>query len=428
MDIEQKLLPYQYDILQSNARTIAFSGGIGSAKTYTGCLKTIVNLLQEHRSLLITPTHATARDTHFLQMQEILDAWKVKHKVNKTLLEIEIASRKGKLFVKSEENKETINGLTKISFLCVDECRLISERAYTYGLSRMRNLPAGVKPQILLIGTGCSKSHWFAKEAMADTTYWIKKNYKDNPFNGKEYIELLEEKYKNLDENFKRRELYGEFTDNAEGSLFNDINFSAYNGDLKTFAGLDIAINGGGDYSTVAILKGNKLIYFGKRKTLGMNELIAWKNELTFRFNVHSWAHDHTGLGNDLTVPESIPIFFGAPAAYPYANKRVEIYYALKDLLGGGGMCIENTEFMKLFNEECVPELELTRVLDKDSRNLQLCPKDEIRNALGRSPDLSDALALAAYCQKIDGNGIDFAQMRSMQRVNNPFAQSLLRR
>lgn len=78
---------------------------------------------------------------------------------------------------------------------------------------------------------------------------------------------------------------------------------------------------------------------------------------------------------------------FGGKASDPrFANKRAEMYWGMKEWLEGGG-AIPNDPALKA--ELCSPTYEFVR-----EGVMQLEAKDDIKQRLGVSPDLADALAL----------------------------------
>ena len=79
-----------------------------------------------------------------------------------------------------------------------------------------------------------------------------------------------------------------------------------------------------------------------------------------------------------------------------YTNLKTQCYYALSDVLNKSKLYINcNNVTHKNF---IIEELEQVRRknFDKDTK-LQIVSKDEVKNAINRSPDFSDALAMRMY-------------------------------
>ena len=74
-----------------------------------------------------------------------------------------------------------------------------------------------------------------------------------------------------------------------------------------------------------------------------------------------------------------------------FANRRVELYWACRELLKRGELCIPSgMEFRRVITDICSPRYEYM-----SDRKIKLEPKDRIKKRIGRSPDHGDALILA---------------------------------
>ena len=81
-------------------------------------------------------------------------------------------------------------------------------------------------------------------------------------------------------------------------------------------------------------------------------------------------------------------INFGAAAmdTERYANIRAEMYFKCRDWLEAGGVLTQNTELKT--------ELSTVEYKFSASGRILLEPKDKVKERMGKSPDLADALAL----------------------------------
>jgi hypothetical protein len=70
-----------------------------------------------------------------------------------------------------------------------------------------------------------------------------------------------------------------------------------------------------------------------------------------------------------------------------YANKRAELFYRLKGMLEDEGSMFDD--------DELVGELSAQKFIITTGGKLQLIPKKDIKESLGRSPDKADAMALS---------------------------------
>jgi len=83
-----------------------------------------------------------------------------------------------------------------------------------------------------------------------------------------------------------------------------------------------------------------------------------------------------------------------------FANRRAEMWYAVRDWLMAGGCLCRQGDWNRLRSELCAPSYSF----DAAGR-IVLESKDAIRERLGTSPDLADALALTFAAPVMDRGG-----------------------
>lgn len=116
--------------------------------------------------------------------------------------------------------------------------------------------------------------------------------------------------------------------------------------------------------------------------------------------NVQAIGVDDSGVGGGVTdrlneqdIPVE-PFNFGSGANEPdrFANRRAEVYWHLHERLNP-----KSEQRLSLpDDDELKQELSATRLLPPDGRGrIRLAAKDDIKRAIGRSPDKADALAIA---------------------------------
>jgi hypothetical protein len=100
-----------------------------------------------------------------------------------------------------------------------------------------------------------------------------------------------------------------------------------------------------------------------------------------------------------------IPVKVSESADDPtvYGNKRAELYYRLKEALVDEGKMFDN--------DMALGELSAQRFFITEKGKLMLVPKKDIKEALGRSPDIADAMALtcADIIRESETNAADWA-------------------
>lgn len=101
---------------------------------------------------------------------------------------------------------------------------------------------------------------------------------------------------------------------------------------------------------------------------------------------------------------------FGAQSANArYANKRAEMYFAVKTWMEGGG-AIPNEPTLK-------SELSIVEYHFTPAGKIQLEPKEKIKEKIGKSPDLADSLALT-FAMPVFA---DVSQDEPEEKEYNPF-------
>lgn len=118
---------------------------------------------------------------------------------------------------------------------------------------------------------------------------------------------------------------------------------------------------------------------------------------------------DDAGVGGGVTdtlKSWGVPVdpFNGAAAAAginadKFANARAQSYFAVREALRKGEAAIPDSEELR-------EELLATTYFLNGSGRIQVAPKDEIKAALGRSPDFADVVAMAMWAERSRG-GVD---------------------
>jgi phage terminase large subunit-like protein len=394
------MTPKQLEVLNSDSRITIFSAGRGCGKTAAMALIAILNMIQGKRVLVIGPIFQQLRDSNFWQTCRFLDRMKIPHKINKTALRLQFG-KTGEIMHVSGDEPESIRSYTSIDVLILDESASLSEDCWKLAIPTMRDTMDG-KLKIYVVGTPpSSESHWMARLNKRPDVATVFGSYKDNPFNGEDFIKLLERDYENYPVDFQRRELYGEFIFGGEiGSLFEDFRIEANNEfkacpDAPIVCGLDIA-GKGRDMTCAVISQNNQVLGIYLRKTASEIPLKQFVKELYLTHGFGVLRYDCDGLGHlivfDLPVTVlTVPVNFGGSGGERFANARTAMYFHLRR---------KNAVFMhqKILSEHgaaMLIELKATQMKERESGKMGIVYKDEIKKRIGRSPDRADALALA---------------------------------
>lgn len=227
----------------------------------------------------------------------------------------------------------------------------------------------------------------------------------DSAFTDKEHLQYLIDRY-GEDSDTVRVQVRGLFPKLSSDTLVSSevFNACARNETPKTgdtVLGLDVAASGG-DLSVWCVRQGGDVIHFEDEGTSTVDSLVSRTCSIVEKFNVDRIFVDATGMG--WTIPEilekNLPnkevngIQFAEKPKIntPCMNYRSWMYVNLRDRMRDGHVSFKKVpEEWSALKEEMLA----TQVfLDQTNGKLKLCPKDEIRTILGRSPDILDSLAL----------------------------------
>lgn len=228
--------------------------------------------------------------------------------------------------------------------------------------------------------------------------YFIQALIKDNLFIDPEYIKSLEN---TKDEVKKQRLLYGnwEYEGDPRAIIDYDKIVDIWQNDHvphgRKYITADVA-GMGSDLMVFMVWSGFRVIH---TETLAKNDgpkALAVFKRLKSRYQVanSSIAYDVDGVGSYLRgfLPNAKPFVNNSVALKKqnYANLKTQCYFLLAEKINDGGLYIDHNDY----EEKTTQELEQVKKDKVDTEGkLRLVPKDEIREAIGRSPDFSDTLA-----------------------------------
>ena len=226
-------------------------------------------------------------------------------------------------------------------------------------------------------------------------------DYKDNPYCSKIIKDEAQEMY--LDDPEKYNHIFlGGYVDTTGNKLFSyrDIDRAMSRRQESTGAtiiGCDVARYG--DDSTVLVVRSGLWVKsILQKKNLAVTEVADWAGHIADVASADAIAVDTIGLGagvHDILIRKgyfSIDANFGYKATEDkrYINKRAESYFKLSKAIKAGLALPENDALME---ELLAIEYEFSDTNGK----LKIVSKDKIKELLGRSPDLADALALSYF-------------------------------
>ena len=309
----------------------------------------------------------------------------------------------------SDKNFDSLGSL-ELTAAFLDEANQITEKAKQIVSSRLRYKldEYGLTPKLLM--TCNPAKNWvysdfykLHKENRLPThRKFIQALVDDNKHISKHYKEQLLK----LDEISKQRLLYGNWEyDDSEDKL---INYNAILGAFEVdsvptgdkYISADIA-RYGKDKTCIVYwngLRAEQFVVLEKNSITEAAEAIR-KLQQTYGVPLQNIIVDDDGVGGGVTDILRCKAFVNNSKALKgenYTNLKTQCYYAFSDAVNKSRVYIRmnNTAYKNFI----IQELEQVRRknFDKDTK-LQLISKDEVKAAIGRSPDFADALAMRMY-------------------------------
>lgn len=198
----------QMAFLTCQDRFTAFIGGIGSGKTYAGCVKDIVNAKEPGSlGLIVAPTYPMLRDATLRTFQEV--AGDAIDTFNKAEMTMSIKGG-GEILFRSADNPDRLRG-PNLHWAHIDEGAMCPPGTWEVIIGRLR---ADGKAGPCWITTTPNGRNWLYHRREQFTLF--KARTKDNPYLAPEFVQSLENSYTG---EFARQELDGEFV-SLEGLVY----------------------------------------------------------------------------------------------------------------------------------------------------------------------------------------------------------------
>ena len=394
---EVKLSKFQNEFIKRrDEQLLVLATGISAGKSKVAGLWCVLETIQKPCRIIAAAQNFKAlSEVLFREIKFWLEYFDIKYKYHfgqKFTLQ-----NGSEIFGASAENPEGILGFTDISAALIDEAAYCPEELYHYIGDRMRG--EGIKPKYRLISSPSNqqKSKWFTDLCLQNPRQVIHATALDNPFTSDEFKESLKKRYGEGSALY-RQQVLGEFieTDSSDALITIDKFVSAVTLDEGNsyIIGCDAA-RFGVDRTVIVIRNNARIvdkIVLHKSDTF---EICSAINRIAIGKNIKSIFIDGTGgygagIVDQLKLTYGIKVHevnFGGKSADPIcSNNRALMYRNLRDALLNG-FYIQDPEIRE---EICAQRLKLN-----GSGLFQLVPKEQIKEYLGRSPDLSDAVALS---------------------------------
>ena len=378
--------------------------GVGSGKTVCASVWSITHMLQGRRLVAGALTHSALMKTLFRQIFEFAWKWGLKPKMNKQDKTISIG--KGIIYGYSNEAPDDVLGLSDIYGMVIDEAARCSELFYNNLSDRIRGEGIGA-PRKRLITSPCNEptSQWFNDLCDKHPEAMIRASLLTNPFVSDEYIAELTERY-GYGTPLYRQQVLGELVSSdylnaiirwedfptVESSRFSYLAQPRY-------YGLDLAGSTGRDSTVGTIINETGLLEQQVIQNADTGIQTSMVKE-AYNEGVKQGCLDGSGgfasgvydaVKHDPKIPIRSISFNEKPDKDIYLNIRAQMYAELAEAIRGG-FYIDVQKY-----KELVEELRNTLAYIDQRGKLRICPKEDIKKAIGRSPDRADSLALAVY-------------------------------
>ena len=431
IDINPELIQKQKEALRilfdydNNITEVLYGGSAGGGKTFIGCLWLIICALKypESRWLMgrskLTTLKKTTLKTFFevCQMLKMVEGDHFKY----NQINNEIRFYNGSeiilkdLFSYPSDPEFDSLGSLEIGGAFIDECNQVSEKAKNIVMSRIRHKldEFGIAPKMLMTCNPARNwvyNEFYKKHLDGRLDPWkmfIPALSTDNKFISKHYVTNL----KRQDEVTKRRLLHGNWDYEDELDLFK------YDSILDMFDSegeLDLVdINGGIVFSIdVARLGKDKtcIIVWNEMNIVEVVEISKKHfdeqktviNSLMYKYNIQNkdLIFDTDGVGGGLAdmFRGCVEIVNNSKPLHDenYQNLKTQLYYKLAEQVNTGKIkIITVSPDVKL---RLMQELQIIKreKADQDGK-LKMTNKEQMKVQIGRSPDISDAMAFRMH-------------------------------
>lgn len=286
-------------------------------------------------------------------------------------------------------------------------------------VNRHMNRELGLKAKLLV--TCNPKKNWlyhqfyqpWKESTLSDDSAFIQAFAQDNPYTAEDYIESLASI-----KNTARRErlLHGnwEYEDDPDALVEYEAIIDTFRNDHVPARGhkyltADIATRGS-DKFVLAVWHGWVLVHLETHETTTGKDVVEHMRRLIreHRIRKSNVIFDADGVGSGITGwVKGAREFYNAGKplnAEPYEHLKAQCYYHLAEKINAGEVYLKSLAGHEL-HEQAVAELEQIKSRDTDHEGkLRLIRKTEVKNHIGRSPDLADALMMRVWFDLKTGN------------------------
>ncbi len=443
VDINPSLTPKQKEALRllfdfkGEVNEILYGGAAGGGKTYLGCLWLIISCLRFSgtRWLIGRSKLTTLKKTTLKTFFEVCGKLGLKetlhYKYNQVNNEIKFYNGSEiilkDLFLYPSDSEFDSLGSLEISGAFIDECNQISEKAKNIVMSRIRFKLDEFELIPKLLMTCNPARNWVYNEYYKKNIDGRLEPYKrfipalntDNQYITKHYVTGL----KRQDEVTKRRLLYGDWDYQDELSLFKyDAILDMFEDSIydiepkidgKAIFSIDVA-RLGKDKTCIIVWDELNIIEIKEISKLRMDEQKVIIQDMMKKYKVENrdLIFDTDGVGGGLAdmFRGCVEIVNNSRALNDenYQNLKTQLYYKLAEQINSGQIKVKKVtanQKMRMIQELQIIKRESA---DQDGK-IKMTNKEQMKVQIGRSPDISDAMAFRMHTLIKKRTGTDFS-------------------
>lgn len=413
MKVELQLSKWQKEFIEHfDDDLFIVKAGVGAGKSRIMAIWIVLQCMKnpDMRCICIAQNYRALTKVLFREILIVSESMGINLTHNKSAVEIEFPN-KSIIFGYSAENPDSLLGLTEISILCIDEAAYCSEEIYNNARDRMRGSKYKSKTRLISSPINSFRStkvsNYFTELCKKYTEQVMTVSSLDNPFTSEEYKNELKERYVE-GSNLYNQQILGEILDIEPSNqiIFRKdfVPLNRVDPDNIHYFGYDAA-GLGSDRDVMVIIDKYGVKEVKESQATDTFEKVAIISDQYKRFNVISGCADGTGGYSsgvtDILKHKGImvtPVNF-AQSAYDkdqYPNARTEMYLEAIKVIQQGFY----------IPPEYIDEFLVQEAFINNRGQRALVPKDLIRKALNKSPDVSDAIVLAIYSMNHRDNSL----------------------
>lgn len=417
------LLPKQnnavYYLKDNVTSELLYGGAAGGGKSALGCLWLIENCqtYPGTRWLMGRSKLKTLKETTLATFFELCSKLNIfdqfHYNDNKGLITHKNGSEillKDLYLYPSDPNFDSLGSL-EITGAFIDECNQVVFKAWQIVKTRIRYKLHEFNLMPKILGTCNPAKNWvygsfykpFKDGTMPEFRRFIQALPKDNPHLHPTYLESL---LGLSDINAKKRLYYGdwEYDDDPAALISFDKLMSIFSNEHVVtgdkFISADIA-RYGSDTTTIVVwdgLRAEKVMQYKKKATTWISQSIEDLRKM-HGISIRNVIVDEDGVGGGVVdqlkcvgfVNNSSPV-----NEENFNNLKSQCYFKLAELINKGLIHVncQDMDIRSMLTEEL--EQVKQHNMDKDTKK-QVLPKDKVKELIGRSPDISDALMMRMY-------------------------------